>query len=102
MTKANMLALLAFGTFAVLTQALMVSNAQGAQWYPFYGYNRPSYLSERCVVQTPLPTRQVVTANYPPAEDTATVPTTSPRRTTGAAPRWYPFYGYNRPSYLDQ
>lgn len=102
MTKACILTVLVLGAFAVLSHTFAASSAYGAQWYPFYGYNRPSYLSERCVVQMPSSTRQVVTANYPPADDTATVPATGTRQTTGAAPRWYPFYGYNRPSYLDQ
>ena len=95
----------------------------GAQWYPFYGYRRPSYLDEQRVVTVQPATAQVSTAHYPPAQDSATagqlcasqvstayypptqdtvVPaqTTGPRQYSGS--RWYPFYGNRRPSYLDR
>ena len=73
----------------------------GAQWYPFYGYYRPSYLGEPCTVWGEPSAPQVSTAYYPPAEDTAVpVQPTSPRQYNST--RWYPFYGNQRPSYLDR
>lgn len=101
MTRKVILSVLAFGMFGVVANVVLAPDAQGAQWYPFYGYHRPSYLGQPCVVSTQPAAPQVSTAYYPPAQDTA-VPAqaASPRQYSAA--RWYPFYGYHRPSYLDR
>lgn len=102
MLKSSMLTVLALGLFAVAAGSALTSDAQGAQWYPFYGYNRPSYLSERCTVPVQPASAKISTANCPPAQDSASsVQPTNARHCTSGA-RWYPFYGNNRPSYLDQ
>ena len=33
-----------------LASGVLVPAASGAEWYPFYGYHRPSYLGQACVV----------------------------------------------------
>jgi len=111
MVRKVMLAVLTLGMLGGAANGVLAPDAYGAQWYPFYGYHRPSYLGEPCVVsvQTSEPqvftpqasTPQVSTAYYPPAQDTA-VPAqpTSPRQYN--ATQWYPFYGNHRPSYLDR
>jgi hypothetical protein len=101
MVRKAVLAILAFGMFSVVANGVLVSDAYAARWYPFYGYNRPSYLGQPCVASVQPSAPQVSTAYYPPSEDTAVTPqTTSPRQYNGA--RWYPFYGNRRPSYLDR
>jgi hypothetical protein len=102
MIRKVILSLLAFGMFGMVANGVLAPDAQGAQWYPFYGYHRPSYLGgQPCVVSTQPATPQVSTAYYPPAQNTAAPSQpVSPRGYN--ATRWYPFYGYNRPSYLDQ
>lgn len=101
MVRKVVLAVLALGMFGIAANGFFAPDVQGAQWYPFYGYNRPSYLGQPCPVSAQPSSPQVYTANYPPAQDTA-VPaqSTSPRQYNSA--RWYPFYGYQRPGYLDR
>jgi hypothetical protein len=101
MVRKFVLAVLALGMFGVAANWVLAPEAQGAQWYPFYGYHRPSYLGGPCVVAVQPSAPQVSTAYYPPAQDTA-VPAqpTSPRQYN--ATQWYPFYGNHRPSYLDR
>ena len=78
MVRKVVLAVLAFGIFSVTSNGVFAPDAQGAQWYPFYGYHRPSYLGQPYAVSTqsyvvsvqPTAT-QVSTAYYPPAQDTA-------------------------------
>jgi hypothetical protein len=100
MTRKVILSVLAFGMLGVVANVVLAPDAQGAQWYPFYGYHRPSYLGQPCVVMTQPTVPQVSTAYYPPAQDTvAPVQAASPRQYNTT--RWYPFYGYHRPGYLD-
>jgi hypothetical protein len=102
MSQKTFLWLLAVGMFVALAAA---SNAYGAQWYPFYGYHRPSYLSEpstACVPAQPAAAEKTP-ENCTPAK-TVGMQTSSPAvpcQSTARA-QWYPFYGYNRPSYLDR
>lgn len=101
MVRRIVLAVLALGMFGVAVDGASVCTVYGAQWYPFYGYHRPSYLDEGRVVSVQPTAPQVSTAYYPPAEDTAfPAQSVSPRNCNSA--RWYPFYGNRRPSYLDQ
>jgi hypothetical protein len=102
MARKVVLTVLALGLFGAAANGVLVSDAFGAQWYPFYGYHRPSYLDEGRVVAVQPSAPQESTAFYPPSQDTA-VPTqpTSPRQSNNST-RWYPFYGNHRPSYLDQ
>jgi hypothetical protein len=99
------LAVVALGIAAVAAQSAFAAGTCGAQWYPFYGYHRPSYLSERpAVVATapaPAPARPVLTGYNAAAQEPTTAAQPAPTRQCRSA-RWYPFYGYNRPSYLDQ
>lgn len=41
--------LMGWGMLAAASGVLMPA-ASGAEWYPFYGYHRPSYLGQPCVV----------------------------------------------------
>jgi hypothetical protein len=101
MVRKVVFAVLALGMFGVAANGVFVTDAHGAQWYPFYGYHRPSYLDEGRVVAVQPSAPQVSTANYPPAEDTA-VPVQPTSLRQYSSTRWYPFYGNHRPSYLDQ
>lgn len=100
MVRSILLAVVASGVFLAAAGVCFTPDASGDQWYPFYGYHRPSYLDEPGVVSQEPAEPQVSTANYPPAQDTEdqAAPTSSDR---ACSPRWYPFYGYHRPSYLD-
>jgi hypothetical protein len=89
------------GAFSVLASEGLLPDASGAQWYPFYGYHRPSYLGQPCTMTVEQAQPQVSTAYYPPAENaTPAVQAVSPQR--NGQTQWYPFYGYRRPSYLDR
>ncbi len=108
MIKLFAAALAAFSIFTVAAQTSFADNTSGARWYPFYGYRQPAYLTQRTAV-TVHPAAgaaqpngaQVYTANYPPSE-TATAPLAGNYRQPSASAKWYPFYGYRRPAYLDQ
>jgi hypothetical protein len=99
----------------VVASGVFVLAARGDQWYPFYGYNRPSYAGQSgsygsCPAQS---SPQTYTTNYPPAQDSAT-PTQPPCAAKAPAPaaraatrtvqcrgvQWYPFYGYGQPGYV--
>ena len=109
MVRSILFTVVAFGVVCVTTQAASAANQSGGRWYPFYGYNRPSYLgpsASAVVVQPTTPGPQVVTAYYPPSDGTIAPPApvvTSPRtRTSSGGGGWYPFYGNHRPAYLDR
>jgi hypothetical protein len=115
-----------------LASGVLVPAASGAEWYPFYGYHRPSYLGQACVVYaqpaavvTVEPAAPVASAQpaatqgstgyYVPAAVTTPAPgSVAPVQSVAPQPYqyqyqyrnngggWYPFYGYRRPSYLDR
>ena len=89
-----------FGAFAA-TDGNFVSKTYGAQWYPFYGYHRPSYLNEPCVVSSQPVASEASAPSCPPPEKDATPARSVVSRQCSSA-QWYPFYGYKRPSYLDR
>jgi hypothetical protein len=121
MVRRVILAVAALGMFGAIANGVLCSAAFGAQWYPFYGYRRPSYLGQPYVVSvqpsvvqpsveasvqpsaqpTLQPVGRVSTRDYPPAEDVV-VPAQAPSPCRYSAPQWYPFYGNYRPSYLDR
>ena len=108
MVKAFVFTTVAFGMFGLAASDICA--ADGARWYPFYGYRQPSYLAQPSVivvqpsvvlVQPSAP--QVWTAYYPPAPGAAApAPTVVPQYSSPpqctTSGRWYPFYGYRRPN----
>ena len=95
-----LLAIGMFGAFAA-TDGFFVSKTYGAQWYPFYGYQRPSYLDAPRVVSSQPVAPEASAPCCPPPENDATPVRSVISRRYNSAP-WYPFYGYHRPSYLDR
>ena len=83
---------------AVISDGMLGSSASGAQWYPFYGYQRPSYLDAPCVVSVQPATSQ----DFPTYSQSTGVPSRCIGHQRCRSAPWYPFYGYHRPSYLDQ
>jgi hypothetical protein len=106
MSKSLMVAVAVLGVWGV------TSAAKADGWLPFYGYRTPNYLAQPYVCPTyqyVVPVQgsgpQVVTSYYPPMEGTVVAPPptiqyVSPPQCGGS--RFYPFYGYRRPAYLDQ
>jgi hypothetical protein len=115
------------GLVLAVPSGVGTSTASGAQWYPFYGYRRPSYLGQPCVVYAqpaaPVAVQPVTPAGRPATVQAAnetylpageTVPaaeSAAPAEVIAPQPYqyqygngggWYPFYGYRRPAYLDQ
>ncbi len=87
---------------AGIVTAISSSDAYGAKWYPFYGYHRPSYLSERATATVQSTARPSATVRYCPTsqtEATLSQPATSQSRNSS---HWYRFYGNRRPSYMDE
>jgi hypothetical protein len=122
MVRKVILGFAALGVFGAIAGGVLCPNAFGAEWYPFYGYRRPSYLGQPYVVSvqpavvqpavvspvqpstqlTVQPVGQATTVYYPSAEDVVVpVQTASPCQYSAPA-QWYPFYGNYRPSYLDR
>jgi hypothetical protein len=91
-------AIFAMALFITVAVGPFTSAASAAQWYPFYGYHRPSYLDDSRPVCVTPPT---VETHSPPIREVG-VQTVSPAPCRSPSARWYPFYGYNRPSYLDR
>jgi hypothetical protein len=106
MNRKMMLAMVAFGVFgvSVMSDGMLNSTAQGAQWRPFYGYHQPNYLNgsttQASTVCVEPAAPQASTVSGPAAQPTAAVERAGNARCSTA--RWYPFYGYHRPGYLDQ
>jgi hypothetical protein len=100
MVKAFAFAVVIFAMFGLAVQDAFA--ADGARWYPFYGYRQPSYLTRPAVAAQPS-TATVRTAFYPPEPGSAApAPTVVPQYSSPAPSstggRWYPFYGYRRPN----
>ena len=70
--------LLGWGMLGVASAVFMPA-ALGAEWYPFYGYHRPSYLGQPCVVYAQPAT--VVTVE--PAAPAALAPAATTQGSTG-------------------
>ena len=116
----------------VVASGVLLPDASGAEWYPFYGYHRPSYLGQPCVVyaqpavvvtvQPAAPAVSVQSAamqgsagyyvpaamTMPAQETVAPVQSVAPQpyqyqyQYQNSGGGWYPFYGNRRPSYLDR
>ena len=116
MIKSFVTAFAAFFIFMVAAQTGFADNPCGARWYPFYGYRQPAYLVQRPVatvqpavaaaqpaVVTAQPNgAQVYSTGYWPSETTVAPPAGSNYSQPATSGRFYPFYGYRRPAYLDQ
>ena len=108
MLKSFVMALAAFSFFAVTVQTGFADDSCGARWYPFYGYRQPAYLAQRPVVTVqpavvaaqPNGSQPYSTGYWPPATTAAPPAASYSQPSTGG--KWYPFYGYRRPAYLDQ
>lgn len=101
MVRKIVMVLLAVGLFGVFAAAdgNFLSKTYGAEWYAFYGYQRPSYLDAPCVVSSQPVVPEASTPCCPPSEKDATPARSVVSRQYSSA-KWYPFYGNNRPSYL--
>ena len=113
MIKLFLAAFAACSLFALAAQTGFADGPCGARWYPFYGYHQPAYLAPpvavtvQPVIITAQPNgAQAYTTGYWPSETTVapspgsyySQPYYSQPATSG---RFYPFYGYRRPAYLD-
>ena len=109
MIKSFATALAAFSLFSVAAQTGFADNPCGARWYPFYGYRQPAYLVPRSAVtvQPAVTTAQpngaqAYSTGYWPSETTVAPPAGSYYSQPSTSGQFYPFYGYRRPSYLNQ
>jgi hypothetical protein len=116
MIKSFVTALAAFSIFSVAAQAGFADSPCGARWYPFYGYRQPAYLAPRAVatvqpavvtVQPAITTgqangAQAYSTGYWPSETTVAPPAGSYYSQPATSGKFYPFYGYRRPGYLNQ
>ena len=116
MIKSFVAALAACSIFTVGVHTGFADNPCGTRWYPFYGYRQPAYLVERPVVMVQPAAvasqpaavagqpagAQSYSTGYWPSETTVAPPAGSYYSQPATSGRWYPFYGYRRPAYLDQ
>ena len=102
MIRKVVLAMAVFGIFsvAIMSDGILGYSARGAEWYPFYGYQRPNYLDAPCVASVQPATPQASTCCAP--TQSTVVPARCMDHQQCKSARWYPFYGYHRPSYLDR
>ncbi|MGO8690380.1 MAG: hypothetical protein ACLQLG_12165 [Thermoguttaceae bacterium] len=106
MNRSLVLAVVALGVWG------LALGAEAYAWMPFYGDRTPNYMAQPCVYPTyqyVVPVQgtgpQVVTSYYPPAQGAVIVPQSAVRYISPpqyGCGRFYPFYGYRRPAYLDQ